>query len=68
MSKIDIKAMKAQVKANKPPKTIKVKSLIVFVVVVVVSMAIGAFSGVVINNAINDNINQQVESRLKVEK
>lgn len=63
---------KKDVKANKPAKTIKIKSLVAFMTTVIVSLAIGSFAGITINQAINSNIERQVtaqvEARLKLEK
>jgi len=56
-----IDQVKAEVKAKREPKVIKVKSLVCFITTVIIALAIGAYVGVTINNAITDNINTQVD-------
>ena len=67
MSKSIIDEVKKESKANKAPKTIKIKSLVAFLTTVIVSLAIGAFAGITINQAINSNIERQVQTKVEAQ-
>ena len=65
-AKADVKAAQ---KANKQPKTIKIKTLIATTFFALVCLSIGAWAGITIsdnyNQAIDAKVNQKVEVQLK---
>lgn len=57
------KDVAAKQKAAKQPKVIKVSTLIKISAYTVILLAIGAYSGITINNAIKSNIDSQVQAK-----
>jgi hypothetical protein len=55
--------LKAQKKAEKVEKTIKVSTLIKVSIYTIILLALGAYSGIMIDRAITHTINSQVQTK-----
>ena len=55
------------IKADKQPKTIKIKTLITTTFFALVCLSVGAWAGITINNRINQAIDNQVNQKVEAQ-
>lgn len=67
MSDINLKAIKAEVAAKRPRKTIELKTAVAFIVTFVGGVIIGAVIMFYTTNLINSNIDNQVKAKVEAQ-